>query len=77
VPALGHAYTGLEKVVIDSTGKTMVELLDGQKGILVWIASGGDFTPAGHFATPAQRAYLFDGERLLGRLPEPNLSSHL
>jgi PmbA protein len=77
VPALGHPYAGLGHVAIDSTGKTMKELLDGRKGILVWIASGGDFTPSGQFATPVQLAYLFDGEKLLGRLPELNLSSHL
>jgi PmbA protein len=77
VPALGQAYAGLGNLVIDSTGKTMKELLDGQKGILVWIASGGDFTPSGSFATPVQLSYLFDGERLLGRLPELNVSSHL
>jgi PmbA protein len=77
VPSLGAAYAGLPNLVIDNTGKRMVELLDGRKGILVWIASGGDFTPTGQFATPVQLAYLFDGERLLGRLPELSLSSHL
>ena len=77
VPGLGNPYAGLANVVIDSTGQTMKELLDGRKGILVWIASGGDFTPAGNFATPVQLAYLFDGERLLGRLPELTVSSHL
>ncbi len=77
VPALGHPLTGLGNVVIDSTGQTMKELLDGQKGILVLIASGGDFTPDGHFATPVQLACLFDGTSLLGRLPELNISSHL
>jgi len=62
---------------IASTGKTIAELLDGRMGILVWIASGGDFTSEGAFATPVQLAYLFDGEKLVGRLPELNLSSHL
>ncbi len=77
VPGLGHPLAGLGNLVIDSTGKTMKELLNGQKGILVWIASGGDFSPSGSFATPVQLAYLFDGENLLGRLPELNVSSHL
>jgi PmbA protein len=77
VPALGRPTAGLANVVVDHTGQTMKELLDGRKGIFVLIASGGDFTPDGHFATPVQLAYLFDGERLLGRLPELSLSSHL
>jgi PmbA protein len=77
VPGLGNPAAGLAYVQIASTGKTMKELLDGRRGILVWIASGGDFTPDGHFATPVQLAYLFDGERLLGRVPELNISSHL
>ena len=77
VPALGHPEAGLRNLQIASTGKTMKELLDGRKGILVWIASGGDFTSEGHFATPVQLAYLFDGEKLLGRLPELSVSSHL
>lgn len=34
------------------------------------IASGGDFTPDGLYATPVQVAYLTDGEKLIGRLPE-------
>jgi len=55
----------------------MKELLDGRNGILVWIASGGDFTPEGRFATPVQLAYLFDGENLLGRLPELSVASNL
>jgi PmbA protein len=77
VPSLGNPYIGLGNLQIASTGRTMTELLDGRKGILVWIAAGGDFTPEGQFATPVQLAYLFDGQRLLGRLPELSLSSHL
>jgi len=77
VPTLGSPTRDLPRLHVASTGKTMKELLDGQKGILVWIASGGDFTPDGHFATPVQLAFLFDGERLVGRLPELSVSSHL
>ena len=46
-------------------------------GIVVLMAAGGDFTPQGDYATPVQLAMLFDGERLLGRLPEFNLSSNV
>ncbi|HSJ59529.1 MAG TPA: metallopeptidase TldD-related protein [Anaerolineae bacterium] len=77
VPALGHPLAGAAYTLPANTGQTMKELLDGRKGVLVLIASGGDFTPDGRFATPVQLAYLFDGERLLGRLPELTVSSHL
>ena len=38
------------------------------------MASGGDTTPDGHFATPVQMAYLMEDGRLVGRLPELNIS---
>jgi len=72
VPDLGFVYLSLAR-----SGETAKELLNGQKGIFVFMASGGDFTPDGHFATPVQLSYLFDGENLVGRLPELNISSHL
>lgn len=77
VPALGHPQAGVGTALIANTGQTMTEMLGGQKGVLVLIASGGDFTPDGRFATPVQLAYLFDGERLLGRLPDLTVSSDL
>ena len=42
---LPQPNAGIGNVVIESTGKTMRELLDGQKGVLVLIASGGAGTP--------------------------------
>jgi predicted Zn-dependent protease len=45
-----------------------------KEGILVTIASGGDFTADGNYASPVQVAYLTDGENLLGRLPELTIS---
>ncbi|NLM17489.1 MAG: hypothetical protein GX221_07205 [Candidatus Riflebacteria bacterium] len=57
--------------------KTLKELLDGRYGILVVMASGGDFTPDGIFASPVQLSYLTDGERLLGRLPEFTLKASI
>ena len=38
------------------------------------IASGGDTTPDGHFATPVQMAYLMEDGKLVGRLPEMVIS---
>jgi PmbA protein len=72
VPDLGYP-----SLVIQDSGKTASELLDGRPAILVFIASGGDFTPDGAYATPVQTSYLFDGESIIGKLPEIALSSHL
>ncbi|MDM7992420.1 MAG: metallopeptidase TldD-related protein [Candidatus Fermentibacter sp.] len=57
--------------------RTLSDLLGGEPGIFVALASGGDFTPEGAFATPVQLAMLHDGRRFVGRLPELRISSHL
>jgi PmbA protein len=46
------------------------DALKGEQAILVMMASGGDFTSDGQFASPVQGAFLFDGEAILGKLPE-------
>ena len=38
------------------------------------MASGGDTTPDGHFATPVQLAYLMEDGKLVGRLPDLTVS---
>jgi PmbA protein len=65
VPSLGGC-----NLEVCHSEKSLKQLLNGQSGILIQIASGGDFTPDGQFASPVQVAYLTDGEKLLGRLPE-------
>ena len=40
------------------------------------LASGGDTTPDGHFATPVQMSYLMEGGKLVGRLPELNIGGN-
>lgn len=72
VPSLAPQFIHLEK-----TGNTMKEMTNGQKAIFVFFAMGGDFTPDGHFASPVQLAYLFDGEHYLGKLPELNISGSM
>lgn len=62
---------------IEASDKTLKELLNGQLAVAVVIASGGDFTADGVFGTPVQLAFLSDGERLIGRLPELKLSGEL
>ena len=72
VPTLASRY-----LKVASSGKTLKELLNGQLGVAVLIASGGDFTAEGVFGTPVQLAFLTDGEKLIGRLPELTISGEL
>lgn len=72
IPTLGEPT-----LTIAESEKTAKELLGGELGIFVLMASGGDFTPEGNFGTPVQLAFLFDGENLIGRLPELNVSSNV
>ena len=70
VPSLSY-----QNFKIKESEKTLKELLQGQMGIFVMIAAGGDFTSSGDFGTPVQLAFLFDGENLIGKLPELQLAS--
>jgi len=62
---------------IPPSTKTLRELLGGRPAVWVDIATGGDFTPDGHYAAPVQLAFLFDGERFVGRLPQLRISSNV
>lgn len=62
---------------VKESNKSLKELLGGQTGIIVMIAEGGDFTPGGDYGTPVQLAMLYDGENLIGRLPEIQISSNV
>lgn len=57
--------------------KTAKELLNGEEGIFVFISSGGDFTPDGKYGSYVQLAYLFDGEKFIGRLPEIQINGSI
>lgn len=59
------------------SNKTLKELLNGELGCLVVMMSGGDYTNEGDFASPVQTSYLTDGEKLLGKLPEFNVSGNM
>jgi len=67
----------IPELVLENTGQSITSILDGQPAVLVFIASGGDFTTDGAFATPVQLGFLYDGSTILGRLPGLNLSSHV
>lgn len=71
-PALGSA-----PVSIAPGSKTLKELLNGEAAMLIAIASGGDYTGQGDFASPVQLGMLTDGEHLLARLPECNIRGNL
>lgn len=57
--------------------KTLKELLNGELAALVIMASGGDYTSAGDYASPVQVAYLTDGGNIIARLPEFNISGNM
>lgn len=57
--------------------RTLEELLQGQLGIWIMVASGGDYTNEGNYAAPVQLAMLTDGRRLLGRVPECAIAGNL
>ena len=65
LPNIGNAQAaydgvpdlGFGRLYPDATAKSFKELVPG-KAILIVIASGGDATPDGHFATPVQMSYL-------------------
>ena len=81
LPVSGHAgsaYDGvptltMQGLYVARTADDIRRIVPG-KAVYVMSASGGDYTPSGHFATPVQMAYLVEGGRLVGRLPELNIS---
>lgn len=63
---------GYHRCYLEPTAGSLKELVPG-KAIYVVVASGGDTTPDGHFATPVQMACLLEDGKLVGRLPELNI----
>ena len=83
IPNLGNAESaydsvpslGFHRFYVDPTAEHLRDLVPG-KAVYVILASGGDTTPDGHFATPVQMAYLMEGGKLVGRLPEVNVGGN-
>ena len=69
----GVPSLGFNRFYVDPTAQTLRELAPG-RAVYVVMASGGDATPDGHFATPVQMAYLMEDGELVGRLPDLNIS---
>ncbi len=72
MPKLAQAKLAFKTDTNDIAG-----VLKGQPGILVVVSAGGDFTPDGNFAAPVQVSFLFDGEKIIGKLPEFSVRSNL
>ena len=67
--------TGNSVMKIQAQAKTIKEMQGGAPAVFVSMASGGDFTSEGGFGTPAQVAFLLQDGKLVGRLPQLQLSS--
>ncbi len=59
------------------SGSSLRELCGDGPAVFLALTSGGDFTPEGRFAAPAQLAFLYRDGALVGRLPQLNVSSHI
>lgn len=64
---------GFHELWLETTAQDIKGLVPG-KAIFVIVASGGDVTPDGHFATPVQMSYLMENGALVGRLPDLSIS---
>lgn len=71
----GVPSVGFNRFYAEPTAPTLSALVPG-KAIYIVVTSGGDVTPGGHFAAPVQMAYLLEDGKLVGRLPEFNISGN-
>ena len=72
------AYDGVPSIgfngfYVKPTAERVVQLAPG-KAVLVGMASGGDMTPDGHYATPVQLAYLVENGEIVGKLPDISIA---
>ncbi len=72
-PYDGVPGIGFHGAYAEPTARSLRKLVPG-RAVFLDVASGGDATPEGHFATPVQMAYLMEDGQLVGRLPELNMS---
>lgn len=72
IPSFG--FSGLE---FSSTAADIYELIGDEKAIFVVVASGGDITSGGDFATPVQVSFLVENGRITGKLPPLNVHGNI
>lgn len=80
--AASGAYDGIPTLTgtrlrFETDSTSIPAVLKGKPAVLVVASAGGDFTPEGSFAAPIQVSFLFDGEKIIGKLPEFSIRSHL
>ncbi len=63
-------YNGYLNLRIARSDKKVRELLDNRLTVVPILAAGGGYNEKGDYVTPVQKAFLCDGERFIGRLPE-------
>lgn len=69
----GVPSLGLNGFYVKPTAESVTQLAP-EKAVLVGMASGGDMTPDGHYATPVQLAYLVENGEIVGRLPDISIA---
>lgn len=69
--------TGNVNVRLERSGKTVKELLNGRYAIIPVMAYGGGFNEKGEYTMPVHSSLLFDGERILGKLPPFTIVTNL
>ena len=70
-------FNGNVSFKVTPSDKTVKELLGGRLTVVPVIAAGGDFNDKGEYVTPVQKAFLCDGERFIGSLPEFSMRGSL
>lgn len=80
--AASGAYDGMPTLAsvpieIKTDTHDLKKVLGGRPAVVVMISSGGDFTPDGDYAAPVQVSFLYDGDNLVGKLPEFSVRSNL
>lgn len=85
IPHTGNAYTDMADIPgpggvnfrIARSSKTIKELLDGRCCVIPLSAGGGGFVENGDFTMPVHNSLLYDGEKVLGKLPPFTVVSNM
>lgn len=85
IPHTGPSYsdytdipgTGGLNLRIDRSTKTVKELLNGRYAVIPVMAYGGGFNEKGEYTMPVHSSLLFDGEKILGKLPPFTIISNI